>query len=114
MTKKKDVILGKDKLKNIKKSIKILPKEKQDVANSLLDEAMFCTDTLMELKKIVIADGVITEMEQGDYSIMRENPALKSYNSTIKNYQNLMKLLSDLFANIPVEEKPDELEEFCK
>ena len=100
--------------KNIEKAIKKLDKTKQDVANSLLKEAKFCTETLEKLKTEVINEGVVTDMEQGDYSIKRENPALKSYNTPIKNYQNIMKQITDLFSDIPPEFKPDELEAWLK
>ena len=89
--------------KNIEKVIKKLNKAKQDVANSLLKEAKFCAETLEKLKTEVIIEGVVTDMEQGDYSIKRENPALKSYNTTIKNYTSVIKQLNDM---LPTEEKP--------
>ena len=38
-------------------------------------------------------------MCQGEYSIDRENPALKSYNTTIKNYQALIKQITELLPN---------------
>ena len=66
------------------------------------------------MKKKVDDDGVVVTMPQGDYEIERENPALKSYNTSIKNYQNLLKQLSELFGDLPPENIPDELEEFCK
>ena len=49
--------------------------------------------------KKVKKDGVVTEMCQGNYNIDRENPALKSYNTTIKNYQALIKQITDLLPN---------------
>ena len=39
-------------------------------------------------------DGVVTEMCQGTYTIERENPALKSYTSLIKNYNSALNKLS--------------------
>jgi hypothetical protein len=50
-------------------------------------------------------------MCQGNYSIDRESPALKSYNTTIKNYQTLIKQITDL---LPVETKKDVGDEFDK
>ena len=52
-------------------------------------------DNLVKVEK----DGVVTEMCQGNYNIDRENPALKSYNTTIKNYQALIKQITDLLPN---------------
>ena len=53
-------------------------------------------ETLQELKARVKLDGVVTEMCQGDYTIERENPALKSYNTTVKNYTSVIKQLNDM------------------
>lgn len=113
MAKKKEIIsdIG---LKNIEQSIENLDKNNQDIAKKIIDEIKFCSNTLEELKQEVRDKGAITEMEQGSYSIERENPALKSYNTTIKNYQNLLKQLAELFADLPPDNKPDELEAFCK
>ena len=65
-------------------------------AMSLIDETIFCERTLKKLKTKINKDGPVTEMCQGKYNIERENPALKSYNTTIKNYQNLLKQISEL------------------
>lgn len=112
--KKLDLAKAESVFKDVKKAIKNLSKPKQNIANTLLKEAKFCVAALEELKKEVEQYGVITSMDQGDYSIDRENPALKSYNTTIKNYMNLMKQMAELFDNLPVENKPDDLEEFLK
>ena len=51
-------------------------------------------------------------MCQGSYDIDRENPALKSYNTTIKNYTSVIKQLNDM---LPVEDnnpKDDGFEKF--
>ena len=69
---------------------------------------------MKKLRKAVDDDGVIVTMPQGDYEIERENPALKSYNTSIKNYQNLLKQLSELFEDLPPENIKDELEKFCE
>lgn len=66
---------------------------------SLIDEAMFCGDTLTKLKEQVRAEGVVTEMCQGKYSIQRANPALNAYNITLKNYQALLKQITGLLPN---------------
>lgn len=35
-------------------------------------------------------------MPQGEYSILREHPALKSYNSMVQRYSGIIKQLTDL------------------
>ena len=97
MAKKK--ALAYEDLKKLKDTFKEMDNDKSKLALSLLDEAYFCGDTLKKLKEKVEKDGVVTEMSQGNYSIDRENPALKSYNTTIKNYQALIKQITDLLPN---------------
>lgn len=104
-------ILPDTKLKDIEKVLKKQNTEKSKMALSLLDEAFFCAKTLKKLKAEVEEDGVTTLMCQGNYSIMRENPALKSYNTTLKSYQTLIKQIIELMNDIPAEET-DDLKEF--
>lgn len=94
MAKKK--VLAYEDLKNLKQTFEKMDNDKSKLALSLLDEAYFCGNTLKKLKEKVEKDGVVTEMCQGNYNIDRENPALKSYNTTIKNYQALIKQITDL------------------
>ena len=49
--------------------------KKQRTVKGLIEEASFMKATLTELKEIIQVEGVIDEMSQGDYSIMREHPA---------------------------------------
>lgn len=67
--------------------------------------------TLIELKDLVNEHGAIDDMPQGDYSILREHPALKSYNTTIQRYTTVTEKLLNL---LPKDEKPpdDGLSEF--
>ncbi len=99
--------MAKKKVYNItdlKSVFEELDNNKGKLALSLLDKAEFMEETLKELQIKVKTDGVVTEMCQGEYTIERENPALKSYNTTIKNYTAVIKQLNDM---LPVkEEKP--------
>lgn len=80
----------------LKKTFKKNKTEKSKLALSLLDKAFFMEKTLEELKSKIESDGVVTVMPQGSYSIERENPALKSYNTTIKNYTAIIKQLNEM------------------
>lgn len=116
MAKKKNIKNAYTKLQNLKQVFENEDTSHSKLALSLIDEAFFCGKTLEKLKKKVEEDGVITEMCQGDYSIQRENPALKSYNTTIKNFQALLKQISELLP-IEIENKnkndeEDDFEEF--
>lgn len=113
MTKKKNIENAYKKLKNLKEVFENEDSSHSKLALSLIDEAFFCGETLEKLKKKVEEDGVITEMCQGDYSIQRENPALKSYNTTIKNFQALLKQISELLPiEIDDKNKKDEEDDF--
>ena len=83
-------------IKDLRKVFETINDEKSKLALSLLDKAEFLEETLQELKARVKLDGVVTEMCQGDYTIERENPALKSYNTTVKNYTSVIKQLNDM------------------
>ena len=83
-------------IKDLRKVFEAINDEKSKLALSLLDKAEFLEETLQELKARVKLDGVVTEMCQGDYTIERENPALKSYNTTVKNYTSVIKQLNNM------------------
>ena len=70
--------------------------------------------TLDDLEKEINESGVITVMQQGDYEIERENPALKSYNTTIKNYTALIKQLFDMLPKSIGENEKDDFDAFCE
>jgi len=63
--------------------------------------------TLSDLKDTVNMEGAIDEMCQGDYSILREHPAAKLYNTMIQRYSSVIKQLTDLFPK----EVPKDLED---
>lgn len=112
MAKKKEKVEYKD-LKKVKKMFEETKDEKSEIALSLIDKAIFLESTLKKLKDKIESDGVITEMCQGDYTIERENPALKSYNTTIKNFQATMKQITDLLENeLEKNKKEDEIDDF--
>ena len=84
--------------------------DKDKIALSLIDRAIFMQETLKDLEKKVIEQGGVTEMCQGSYSIERINPALQAYNNTIKNYTNVVKQIYDLIP--AVEDDKDDFEDF--
>lgn len=90
-------------LKELKEIFKQDDTAKSKLALSLLDKAEFMEETLKTLQERVREDGVVTTMCQGSYDIERENPALRSYNTTIKNYTSVIKQLNDM---LPPQENP--------
>ncbi len=92
-----------------------LPNDEKILLEKLGLEAAFMSATLEDLKDVVNRDGVVTSMPQGEYSIDRENPALKSYNALIQRYNTTVKQLFDILAKTNVETKESgSIEEFIK
>jgi len=94
-----------DKQKEIKKEIsrlttifKNVDKNKKKAIEGLIAEAAFMRVTLTQLKNDINANGVIDNMSQGSYSIIRESPAVKTYNTMIQRYTSVSK---ELFALLP-------------
>lgn len=75
---------------------KDIEKNRRLSTNGLIAEAAFMKITLQELKQEIDKEGPIDLMPQGDYSILREHPALKSYNTMVQRYAALLKQLTDL------------------
>lgn len=97
--------LDKDKrirreLNKFKKFIKDLELNEKNMAMNMVSELAFMKVTLEDLKEEVNVNGVVTEMPQGDYSITRENPALKSYNTMIQRYNATLKQLDEFIKTI--------------
>lgn len=96
-------------LKQLEDIRKIFSKDtsinKNKLGLSLVDEAIYMKQTLDKLKEKIDKNGVVTEMCQGSYTIERENPALKSYTSLIKNFNTTVKQVNDL---LPTEEPKQE------
>lgn len=92
---KKDVLVQREitRLTNLYSD---LEKNRRLSAKGLIEEAAFMRATLAELKKAIDENGPIDEMPQGDYSILREHPALKSYNTMVQRYSSIIKQLTDL------------------
>lgn len=116
MAKKKEI--GKDDL--VKREIERLTKLFKDIesnkrltAKGLIEEASFMKATLAELKESIDENGPIDEMSQGEYTILREHPALKSYNTMVKNYTSIIdKLLGLLPKDVKVVDNDDGFDDF--
>lgn len=97
------------RLTNIFKDID--PKKKL-VAKGLIEEAAFMKATLKELKSSIDENGPIDEMPQGEYSILREHPALKSYNTMVQRYTTIIKELNGLLPKEVQKEISDGFDDF--
>jgi len=92
--------------RTIKDLLKLIPDEKQPIAKKLVTELNFMSKTLASLRKMVNEQGAIELFENGKQKMLRESPALKSYNTTIQRYSLLYKQLCDLLPKDV--EKPTE------
>ena len=78
----------------------------------LIEEAAFMKATLIELKESINENGPIDEMPQGEYSILREHPALRSYNTMVQRYSGILKQLTDLLPKEVQKEVDDGFNDF--
>lgn len=85
---------------------------KQRVIKGLIEEAAFMKITIEDLKDVINTDGPIDEMQQGDYTIMRQSPAVQTYNSMIQRYTTLFKELLNLLPKEVEKEEADGFEDF--
>jgi len=108
----KDVLVEKE-IERLTALFKDIDKNKRLTAKGLIEEAAYMRITLQELKKEIDKHGPIDEMPQGDYSILREHPALKSYNTMVQRYTNIIDKLTNLHPKeVKVVEEDDGFNEF--
>lgn len=95
MTMDKDTEVKREisRLTNLYKDV---DRERRLTAKNLIEEAAYMKATLKELKQSIDEHGPIDDMPQGKYSILREHPALKSYNTMVQRYSGIIKQLMDL------------------
>lgn len=102
----------KKSLSELEKTFKAMDNDKGKVGLELLVEAQFVKKTLERLRDEIDNNDLVMPMQQGSYSIDRSNPALKTYNTTITNYNKLIKQLTDLLPADNPKNKTDGFEEF--
>jgi len=99
----------------LRKLYKELPKDKQQAAEGLIQEAAFMRATLEEARAIIDREGILELFEQGEQRFQREHPATKVYNTMINRYAAVCKQLIDLLPDgDPKEKAEDELMAFIK
>ncbi len=109
-----DKAISKD-LRELKKLLKLVPGDRKTVAAKLVNEIVFMTKTLSDLKKTIEDDGAIVLFKQGRQQFKRENPALKAYSVMIQRYGLLNRQLTDLLPKPQISDRnKEELIEFLK
>lgn len=94
----------------LKKSLNEVPENQQPIAIALYDELVFINKTLISLRKIIEKEGVLDLFQNGSQEYYREHPALKSYNTTLSRYSNIIKQLIEIIPSS--EQASDELLDF--
>lgn len=101
-----------NEIRRLTSIFKDIEKNKRLTSKGLIEEASFMKATLEELKAAIDINGPIDEMSQGDYTILREHPALKAYNTMVQRYTTVIKQLSDLLPKEIIREISDGFDEF--
>lgn len=112
MTNKAKKELKEDKLSILKKIFKNVTENKKALVTGLIEQSAFMYVQLKELNEIIEKKGPVENFKQGKQQFVREQPALKSYNALIKNYNVTIKQLSEFLPpgnSIPMD---DEFERF--
>lgn len=99
-------------LKQFEEILKTIPEERKQIAQNLVKEICFMMKTLEDLRKIIEETGTVDLFEQGKQKFMRENPALKAYNTTIQRYSLLYKQLESMIPKSQEENTQNELYKF--
>lgn len=73
-----------------------LPEDKQKFIEEPLHQLAVTQVTLERLAEEINSGEVVEIFVNGSQKMRRENPALKSYNATVKSYTALFKQLADL------------------
>jgi flagellin-specific chaperone FliS len=102
----------KKEIRRLKSIYKDVEEKRKKTCEGLINEAAFMRATLEELKVIIDNDGPIDEMEQGEYTILREHPAVKTYNTMIQRYTNIISKLASLLPKEVVKESDDGFDDF--
>lgn len=102
-----------DKKRKIKRLFKDLEKEKMQFAEGLIYQFAVASVTLERLVDEINNGEVIEDFKQGAQQLRRENPALKSYNTTIKSFTALSKSLLDLLPEKTQKQAGEELMSFA-
>lgn len=101
-------------MRDLKRILKEIPKDRQPIAQSLYNELLFMQRTLIKLKVQIDDEGPTAMFKQGSQEFLREHPALKGYNTTIQRYSLLYKQVTDLLPISVAPQKSDPLLDFIK
>lgn len=100
--------------RRLKRIYKDLSKDKNGVTQGLIRRAAFMRSTLEDLEKDIDENGLWEMFRQSDNQepYERERPAARLYNTINKNYQSIIKQLSDLLPKEAPKEDDDGFDSF--
>lgn len=101
-------------IRKYKRIFKEVDDKRKKVAEGLYEEAAFMKVTLQDLKVLIDKDGVIDEMQQGDYKILREHPAVKVYNTMVQRFLATSKQMTDILPKKNKKKVEDGFDDFIK
>ncbi len=100
----------KKEIARIKKLFKEMDSEKMKLAEQLIINASFMVITLQDLMEKINKEGIKEFYQNGEsQSGYKESIEVKTYNTMIKNYMNIIKQLNEM---LPVNKKIDKLDDF--
>lgn len=93
---------------------KDVPKENKSIIEGLIQRAAYMRITLEEMEKDLSEGGYVEYFTQSEKTepYERERPVARLYNTMNKNYQSIIKQLSDLVPKAEVKNKGDGFDEF--
>ena len=77
-------------MKEFENLLQYIDDEQLPYAKELIHEMAFMRETLTELKAEIRKHGTITDFKQGKQEFLKENPALKAYNTSSQRYKQFM------------------------
>lgn len=113
MPKKKDLTkderISKEE-KRIRKSYKDIPKKLMTVADGLIRRAAYMRITLEDYENDLDENGYVEMFTQSERTepYERERPVARLYNTMNKNYQSIIRQLSDLLPKEPPKKEEDD------
>ena len=108
----KEELISRD-FRKLKKIFRFLDKDLRLVAEKLCRKAAFMDVTLDEMQEQITEEGYVIEAVNGNgFKVKMDHPAMKTYNTMIKNYTAVMKQLAELLPE--GSEEADEIMAFMK
>lgn len=100
--------------RRLKRNYKDIPKDKFAIVEGLIRRAAFMRASLDDMEFDLDTNGFVELFKQGDQEpYERERPVARQYQQMNKNYQSIIKQLSDLLPKAqPKKKESDGFEEF--